>query len=480
MEERISCIYAAIETGEIDTAETLFFKAWKTSRDEMRNQVSSQILNRFMELLLEKALLEFRIQGYLSSGYDMRALEWFDSMSTEYGCQPTIRTFSTLLSFYLETMNYTKCKDLVEQLEAMQLRVDDLFLDVHFSEERHYKPLEQFLASIGKKTERQLVDLGDLLQNALEESQNPPVPSADAKSSNDLLFELTPTSTIGVGILRNTLKAKEKIAKMDKYNQQLWLESRARTAAEEQFVAMQEKMPKELRKLSHVPHDLIESWHRELQAEIEQTIADPADVDERKLVPFLRLVSSDVICRIVITNLLQLPSVSRRGDQKESLTKFGQFLAVELAQTLGKTLEKEHNFEQLHSKRNQKILNLQKSIHKVHSSGKLFNIAIRKAMVQLTREETKRIENWRPEWGVIVVASIGSYLLNKATKVCKLPVRVPTDVENEFRDEIVPAFEHGQEWRDGKRYGVIRVHSALFDMISNSSHLIAPWSLPML
>jgi DNA-directed RNA polymerase len=45
---------------------------------------------------------------------------------------------------------------------------------------------------------------------------------------------------------------------------------------------------------------------------------------------------------------------------------------------------------------------------------------------------------------------------------------------------MVPAFEHSHEYRNGMRHGIIIIHPVLFDMLRNSSHLVAPWSLPML
>ena len=125
-------------------------------------------------------------------------------------------------------------------------------------------------------------------------------------------------------------------------------------------------------------------------------------------------------------------------------------------------------------------MNLQKSIQKIHANGKLFNIAVRRAVLELKRNEDAKVENWNPDWGMEVITIVGSYLLDKAIQVCLIPIQTPSDIKDEYKDELVPALQHSLEWKAGKQYGVIKLHPSLYDLISNSSIFVAPWSLPML
>ena len=123
---------------------------------------------------------------------------------------------------------------------------------------------------------------------------------------------------------------------------------------------------------------------------------------------------------------------------------------------------------------------MQKSIQRIHANGKLFNMAVRRAVLELKRREDAKIESWNPEWGLEVITIVGSYLLDKAIQVCLIPVQTPTDIKDEYTQNLVPALQHTLEWKNGKKYGVIKLHPSLYDLISTSSVFVAPWSLPML
>lgn len=78
LQERVSCLYAALELGDVDHAESIFFKIWRSNRKEFsENYLNIVMLNRFIDLLLTKQLDDYKKHGEYNDGYENRALEWY-------------------------------------------------------------------------------------------------------------------------------------------------------------------------------------------------------------------------------------------------------------------------------------------------------------------------------------------------------------------------------------------------------------------
>ena len=383
LQNQFAQMYAALETGEVDVAESLFHRAWRSNRNQVKLMTSREMCNRFIDVLLERQTAEIKKGlGTFNNSWEGRAIDWRSNMERLYECMPNLHSYCLFLRFYLQMNEIEKSKNILDKIEknfsaltseptfsssklGEYLAADSCFADNSMKLEI----LNDFLVSCGHGPLSKFADnsIGDLLLSALEES-----PSLGGKKQNMYVKEeeneslkkiqLETTETIGVNILLSILKSKESIAGMDKYNQQLWLESRALTAAQDQFEQEQKRMPKELRKLSRLPHDLISNWHQALQSEIKNTIENPTKKDQ-SIIPFLKLVSPDIVCRIVIASILRLPHRKNHDESPEkALTRFGQFSLIELAQLIGNSVQREHNLQQLNSKKNQKKVRSSKTL----------------------------------------------------------------------------------------------------------------------
>lgn len=401
-------IYAALEAGpqSIETAESLFHKSIRSNRTRvMEKMISISMVNRFIQVLLERQVQERR-QGQSSAfndSWEARAWEWLDNIP-RYGLKANLHSYCLFLDYYLDQAvsrvdkakqvlekikeNWSViCEDLAEEegesvfdsafvsgssaLDSLSSEKtiptlgDSIAADECFSGDKaNLEKLNEVLVSAGHKPLSRFAEksISELLLSALGEEPLPTEcdPTSTSSKSNDgeedlRKLNLEATETIGVNILLSILKSKESIAGMDKYNQQLWLESRALTAAQDQFEQEQKKMPKDLRKLSHLPQNLISSWHQALQQELLNTIQKPSKKEDESIIPFLKLVSPDIVCRIVIASILRLPHRKNHDESPEkALTRFGQFSLIELAQLIGNSIQREHNLQQLHLKKNQK------------------------------------------------------------------------------------------------------------------------------
>ena len=402
-------IYAALEAGpqSIETAESLFHKSIRSNRTRvMEKMISISMVNRFIQVLLERQVQERR-QGQGSAfndSWEARASEWLDNMP-RYGMKANLHSYCLFLDYYLDqavsrvdkakqVLDKIKenwnvlCEDVAEEegesfldsaiasgsgaldsLARSEKTIptlgDSIAADECFSGDKtKLEKLNEVLVSAGHKPLSRFAEksISELLLSALGEEplstkSDPTSTSLKSNEGDEDLrkLNLEATETIGVNILLSILKSKESIAGMDKYNQQLWLESRALTAAQDQFEQEQKKMPKDLRKLSHLPQNLIASWHQALQQELLNTIQKPSKKEDESIIPFLKLVSPDIVCRIVIASILRLPHRKNHDESPEkALTRFGQFSLIELAQLIGNSIQREHNLQQLHLKKNQK------------------------------------------------------------------------------------------------------------------------------
>jgi len=66
--------------------------------------------------------------------------------------------------------------------------------------------------------------------------------------------------------------------------------------------------------------------------------------------------------------------------------------------------------------------------HKLMSSGRLFNMTIRRIASMLTQENIRKETDWQPKWPPNVHVKIGSLLLSKLIEVAKI---YPKDTSSE-------------------------------------------------
>ena len=421
IEELISMMYVSMQNDDLDEAERIFHRAWRTNSIDLKSKLDHLFVDRFIELFLQKQLNGESSLNFSTNNFESRALEWFNSMEA-YGWKPQVSTFSLFISYYLEQHQPDKAKDFVLQYQKYY-EIGELLQYSIFSDAGTKEMLETLLISMGLDIQSKN-DLNEFLISAFEDTiSNPMDKTIDNVKSNEDLEEIIPANSSGIFILRDTLKGKQNFAQGDKYNQQLWLEARAYSAAKEQFELSQKKMPEESRSLKALPQDIINNWITALHKSLDQIFENP-EKEVYPILPFLKLLPIDLVARITITELLR--TCSEKGwdrENKQSTTGFGTQPALVFAMNISKALQVEHNLQQLNSKKNMRMLNIQKNVHKIHSAGKLFNMTLRKAITELARIEDKQ-SKWKPEWGAAVCTKIGSFLLQETLKIAYLKMHM--------------------------------------------------------
>ena len=425
IEETISMIYISMQNDDLDEAERIFHRTWRTNPIDLKLKLDHLFADRFIELFLQKQLNYESQMNIWSRSYELRALEWFNNMEN-YGWKPQVSTFSLFISYYLEQTRPDDAKDFVIRFQKAGNDIADLLNYSIFSDAGTKEMLETLLFSMGFEVQAKN-ELNEFLMSAFEDTLSI---AAKEKYSQQLteknMEEINPANSTGIFILRETLNGKQNFSNGDKYNQQLWLEARAYSAAKEQFEIAQKKMPEDSRTLKALPQDIINNWIAALLKSLENVLENP-EKDLFTVLPFLKLLPLDVVARITITELLR--TCSDKGwdrEVKNAPTGFGTQPALVFAMNISKALQIEHNLQQLNSKKNLRLLNIQKNVHKIHSAGKLFNMTLRKAVTELARHESRQTK-WKPNWGATVCTKIGSFLLHETLKIANLKMHIRTD-----------------------------------------------------
>ncbi|KAF7903357.1 uncharacterized protein EAF01_006406 [Botrytis porri] len=85
------------------------------------------------------------------------------------------------------------------------------------------------------------------------------------------------------------------------------------------------------------------------------------------------------------------------------------------------------------------------------------------------------------EWSVGIKAKVGSFLLESLLKVAQVPVTMIHPETNETVTQMQPAFSHAQQYRMGRKLGVINANKVIVDQLKREPvHSLLAKHLPML
>lgn len=484
-------MYAAVHSGDIARAEQIFNRTLRTNLADMRELVDARVLNTFIEAHLRT-----------SEPNSNRAMDWYRRFGEELQLKPNNDTFAVLIRHFLHTGDVEQVEQLVKDMEQQGVTIAMLFENERFVEKEDRTPLEAVLRQMGKDLDGS-VTADNLLLSVLEDTKSsgnqavaPPSASSswllematvDQPSQLSRKPVVAPTSlnstdALGVRVLRKALQEMEAHAANNKFEQQLWLEERSHAAAVESAEEEFKRLPESVRSLSQVPSDLVASWNTALvpvlTREVKLMSEYTEDLEDYPLVPYLKLVKPEVLSKIVITELIRPPT---RQEMKSGQV-VGEAVLARLASAVGKKVEAEFNAQRAKKASTKHKLKLSRSIHHLHTQGKLFNVTVRRVIAQLSRKYLSEDNIWNPRFPDSIRISLGVFLIERLLRVARVRVQ-DSDPDNPdryvFKDEA--AFSHGKKWsKDGKTLGVIRYHPALYDILSKHAAMVDPWLLPML
>ncbi|CAI2165014.1 16952_t:CDS:10 [Funneliformis geosporum] len=462
--EHLAVLRACLKIGEIERARHILSSLNKHCTDDAKKYLDIKLHNEFIEAYLEAKPPRVN-----------EALQWFDQLNY-HRLTPDLATFSILIRGYLrldlDLLGYSMLNVLVKEIEECGYSFEQLIESNLLSDKETEKVLH--LLRTDPESNTASIELLKKIENVIEK-QNPVL------NEELILDEPVPTKSFGVKIMKNALLAiKER--ELDLVKRQIKLEENALQAAMGRWKHENEQRNRK-DKLAGLQKNVLKKsiwiWHEKLtpliQEELERCKNKETlltDKERASYGPFLQLLNAEKLSAITILELLRQHGV---GGVIEGMKTTRAVLSI------GKAVENEYNSEQLKKKQSRnngfkKDLN----VHELFSSGKLFNMAIRREAAKI---ETKDMESkWNPEWPITVRAKVGSILASMLLECANIPT---TTINHETNEEIsmeAPAFYHSYIQHRGKRIGVIKLNPQLIQYLSKEPvrDSVHPRMLPML
>ncbi|KAI7862393.1 hypothetical protein BDF14DRAFT_1856657, partial [Spinellus fusiger] len=350
--------------------------------------------------------------------------------------------------------------------------------------------VEKLLADIEEATSKILGKVADPISKSTSSISNAIEHVPEARS----------TKTTGVGFLQEQLSAlrdQDKALKMDPYELQLQLEQQGYEVAIQRLAYMREASLERgdtLNAMNLTPlKKNMWQWHEQLipliKEEIERCDRATSRESERRLYgPFLKLMPPEKLSIITILELLRGHNASGIVDGMKT---------ARAILDIGKAVELEYNAT-LMKKSPDKLMVRNQEIHSLFASGKLFNMAVRKAHMKAAREQTEGknlidssdgetggviwSHEWTPVWPTTIRAKVGSVLTSMLIEAAKIPMPSFNPETGENIIEKIPAFFHTYQYVRGKRIGIIKFSEPLTTMLSREPvrDTIHPRLLPMI
>ncbi|KAL1920841.1 uncharacterized protein VTP21DRAFT_11476 [Calcarisporiella thermophila] len=450
--EQLAVLHASIRTGEMDRARRIFKNLHKTTPDAARAFVDIHVHNAFMD-------------GYVEAKPSPRtreALAWFDELSM-YGLKPDITSFAILIKGFLRTKSYNTTRVLIQEMEKSGFTIEQLMRNPHLGDEELIKLREAIKESSPADLEHST--------NILRELDLAKESASKAKESAENIPEVKPTSSAGLLFLRKTLGALEE-KHLDRYERQLKLEERAYEVALDRLNHEKQASISRGDKLGALNLSPLKrrmwEWHTGLKQRIEKELKQMEENNDN-LAVFLKLLKPEKLSVITILEMLNQYNTGITGGMRSTRALI----------TLGKAIENEYHSEQMKKKSNSHLFSKKFNVHSLYSSGKLFNMSVRRAQSKLVSEDLQ--SDWKPIWPQTTRAKVGSVLASLLIDTAKIPV-TKTLANGEKIVEELPAFYHTYAFIKGKKVGVIMLNDNLCEMLAREPlrDTLHPKLLPML
>ncbi|KAJ2098316.1 DNA-directed RNA polymerase, partial [Coemansia sp. S100] len=194
---------------------------------------------------------------------------------------------------------------------------------------------------------------------------------------------------------------------------------------------------------------------------------------------FLTMLDPPKIAIITILEVLRLCSVIPKNSKDHSPKLSGLKTAM-LVNALSTAVHNEIRFNRMKLRSNRHITGRNISVARLASSGKLFNMAVRRAKAHELRENSN--QDWLDTWDITTKTRIGSLLLSMLIETARIP-ELSNDPETGQRTQrMVPAFSHGYELSKGRKFGILRAHNSLRELFKSDAlvGVVNARHLPML
>jgi len=207
-----------------------------------------------------------------------------------------------------------------------------------------------------------------------------------------------------------------------------------------------------------------------------KTVRNPTDSRRCSYGPFLRCVSTDKLAALTIISMMN--AISATGlDKGIPLANAIMAIAKNIeSESITESLSREANHRKnvwndpKQSLRKARILQgLKRKAKAVEASKSLDN---EEALFTMIVEK---------QWPVSIKAEVGSFLLSAMLDAAQVPVTMKDPETGETITQMQAAFSHGQQYKMGKKQGVVMAHKVLVEQLRREPvHGLLAKHLPML
>lgn len=232
---------------------------------------------------------------------------------------------------------------------------------------------------------------------------------------------------------------------------------------------------------------LMWQWHLDLEDEIRKNLADLVIKQGLKkaqnqlyspISDALAIMAPEKLSNLTISEMIYLTGTDTGSANIPLGIKTARALLA-----VGKAVEQEHRTELMaKAPKNERdrIERLDIKANAMYSSGKIYDAAARAGL--RAEQQENEAANWLPKWSDPDRARVGSLLVGMLLDTAKVR-QYETDPETgkEIYQDM-PAFHHTYQYIQGKRQGLIKLHSAVSEQLARGplSSTIQPRLLPML
>ncbi|KAJ1813941.1 DNA-directed RNA polymerase, partial [Coemansia sp. RSA 2598] len=194
---------------------------------------------------------------------------------------------------------------------------------------------------------------------------------------------------------------------------------------------------------------------------------------------FFTQLDASKIAIITILETLRLNALGVNNNAPESAAKLVGVKTVTLVMALSSAIHNEIRFENIKMRSNRHILARNMSVAKLASSGKLFNMAMRRAEAMELKASSRE---WLDSWDVSTKTRIGAILVSMLIEVARVPENIVDPVTGVITKRMAPAFMHETVMLRGMKHGMITSHSTLREVFRKDSiaSTVNARQLPML
>ncbi|CAG8465011.1 7475_t:CDS:10 [Paraglomus occultum] len=463
--EQLAIMYACLKTRHIGRAEKILERLEKNSTPEMRKALDIRVYNAFLEAFLE----EPGTPNY------RKVMNFFQYLN-DANIKPDLSTYGLITKIFLREEEGRKfvavLTGVLEQMQMSGIPITLMVEHLNFTQKERQNLIQMLKGEGNILSAAQQEELLESIRNISvdeEEDVEQPMEAGSAPIAID---------AIGVRLMKEQLVAVSERDLTD-FERQMKLEENAYQAAIERWQVKTDEMLKrgigfKIKKLTELK-EILWDWHTKLvpliAEELERVEIMKDDPERKQYGPFLRLLKAEKLSSVTILELMRLQTISGyTNGMKTAATVI----------SVGKAVENEYNAEQIKKKNNRKMIERDLTIQALYSSGKLFHMAVRRAIEKYQNEQLPT--DWKPSWPVAVKAKVGSILVSLLISCAKVPAKITNRAAKETIQDELPAFYHTYECIKGKRIGIIKFADSLIELLTKDRvrDAIHPRMLPML